>query len=313
MIMPEIDGIRLLRAAQEVDPFLVGIIMTGEGTIATAVEAMKTGALDYILKPFKLSAVLPVISRALAVRDLRLEVAALERSVRERTLELETNNRELEAFAFSVSHDLRSPLTVIIGSLDMLLDDHARDLPIQARAMLENARKSALRMSQLIEDLLRLSRVGREPLNKQDVDVVALVRGVVDELQHANQGRHIEVRVGDLPAIQGDPALLKQVFVNLLSNAFKFTRGKDTPVIEVGCRREGSETVYFVRDNGAGFDMNRSAELFAAFRRLHPAESFEGTGVGLSIAHRVVTRHGGRIWAESALDKGATFFFSIPD
>ncbi len=255
LMMPGMDGIALLQAARQLDQDLVGIIMTGEGTITSAVAAMKTGALDYILKPFKLSVILPVLSRALAVRDLRIANAELQRSILERTAELEAANKELEAFAYSVSHDLRSPLLVIAGSAEMLIDDHA----------------------------------GHMPANAQDL-----------------------VHIGDLPDCTGDPALLKQVFTNLLSNAFKFTRGKEKPVIEVICRHQAGENTYSVRDNGAGFDMQQAKELFGAFQRFHSAQQFEGTGVGLSIVHRIVQRHGGRVWAEAELDKGASFHFSLP-
>lgn len=312
LIMPVMGGIDLLEAALQIDRDLVAVIMTGEGTIATAVGAMKSGALDYILKPFNLSVILPVISRALAVRDLRMEVASLERSVQQRTAELEAANKELEAFAFSVSHDLRSPLTVIIGSLDTLTHDYAASLPEKGRESLARTLAGALRMSQIIDDLLRLSRVGREPLTKSKIDVGSLVREVLTELRAAQKGPDISVKIGDLPEATGDAALLRQVFVNLLSNALKFTRGKPSPLVEVGFCRTGDDGTYFVRDNGAGFDPRSAQDLFAAFRRLHGAEQFEGNGVGLSIVHRVVTRHGGRVWAEAQVDKGATFYFSLP-
>lgn len=313
LAMPEMDGIAVLHAVQQADPDIVGIIMTGEGTIATAVEAMKTGALDYILKPFKLSVILPVLARALAVRDLRIANAELERSVRERTAELEAANKDLESFSYSVSHDLRSPLTTILGSADLLNDDHAAELPPESRARLGSIIKSAEKMSQLIEDLLRLSQLGRQSLSKRPVNVAALVHEVVDDLMKDQNAQHVRIELGNLPDGVGDPALLRQVFINLLSNAIKFTRGKPSPVVEVVCTQQAGMKVYSVRDNGAGFDMRRAKELFGAFQRLHNADQFEGTGVGLSIVNRIVQRHGGRIWAESEVDKGATFHFSLPD
>jgi hypothetical protein len=313
LMMPEMDGIALLHEAQKLDHDLVGIIMTGEGTITSAVEAMKTGALDYILKPFKLSVILPVLARALAVRDLRIANAELERSVRERTAELEAANKELEAFAYSVSHDLRSPLTVITGSAGMLIDDHLSQMPTASQKLVRNIAKSADRMTDLISDLLRLSRLGRQPLAKSPVNILALVREVLDELQKQQGERHVQVHVGDLPDGFGDPALLKQVFANLLSNAFKFTRGTENPVVEVICRRQDGENVYSVRDNGAGFDMRRTKELFRAFQRLHSDEQFEGTGVGLSIVHRIIQRHGGRVWAEAEPGRGAAFHICLPE
>jgi signal transduction histidine kinase len=255
----------------------------------------------------------PVLARALAVRDLRLANAALERSVRERTDELEAANAELEAFAFSVSHDLRSPLTVIVGAAEVLSEDHADQLPPQARQAVDGILTSADRMARLINDLLRLSRLGRQPLSKRPVDIAALVGQVLDELREDDRQPPVEVRVARLCDASGDRALLQQVFVNLLSNAFKFTRGRPAPAVEVGCERRAGETIYTVRDNGAGFDARAATDLFGAFRRFHNAQQFEGTGVGLSIARRIVERHGGRIWAESEPERGATFHFSLPD
>jgi signal transduction histidine kinase len=327
LMMPRMDGIALLQAAQKIDPDLVGVIMTGEGTIVTAVEAMKTGALDYILKPFKLSVILPVLSRALTVRRLRIENKELEQSVRERTSQLEVANRELEAankeleaankeleaFSHSVSHDLRGPLTVIVGSADLLVEDYAAQMPAQAHQLLRGVLGSGERMIQIVDDLLRLSRPGRQPLSKRQVNVSALVREVLDELQREQSGRQIDIRMGDLPECIGDPGLLTQVFVNLLSNAFKFTRGKGNPTVEVSCLQQAGEKIYFVRDNGAGFDMQQATKLFGAFQRFHSAEQFEGTGIGLSTVHRIIQRHVGRIWAEAEVDKGATIYFGLPD
>ena len=320
LMMPRMDGITLPEAAKAIDPDLVGIIMTGEGTIVTAVEAMKSGALDYILKPFKLSVILPVLARALTVRRLSIENKTLEASVRERTTqleaankELEATNRELEAFSYSVSHDLRGPLTVIIGSAYMLLEDCSAQIPAEARQLLSSVLGSGERMMQIVDDLLRLSRLSRQPLSRYPVNVSALVREVLEELQREQRGRQIEVLADDLPDCVGDPTLLKHVFTNLLSNAFKFTRGKANPTVEVSGRQHAGEKIYFVRDNGAGFDSQHAKDLFGAFQRFHSAEQFEGTGIGLSIAYRVVQRHGGRIWAEAEIDKGATLYFSIAD
>jgi hypothetical protein len=312
LMMPEMDGIALLRAALETDPHLVGIMTTGAGTITSAVEAMKAGALDYILKPFELSVILPVLSRALTVHRLRMENAALGRRVRERTTELEAANKELEAFSYSVSHDLRAPLRAVDGFSSMLLNQYSPQLPAEARRLLNKVSTSTRRMGQLIDDLLRFSRLGRQSLSKQPVNISALVHDVIDDLRKEQGDRRIEIRVGDLPDGVGDPSLLKQVFVNLLSNAFKFTRHRESAVIEVGCRQHEGETLLFVRDNGAGFDMQYAEKLFGVFQRLHGSEEFEGTGVGLSIVQRIILRHGGRIWADAGVDKGATFYFTLP-
>lgn len=312
MMMPEMDGISLLRAALETDPNLIGIIMTGEGTIATAVEAMKLGAFDYILKPFKVSVILPVLSRGLMLRRLRARNAELETRVRERTAELEAANKDLESFSYSVSHDLRAPLRHIGGFSQILLEKYASQMPAEARLLLERVAFSTNEMSQLVGDLLRLSRLGREPLSKRPVDIAALAREVITELEKDKGDRSVEVQIGALPVSAADYALLKQVFVNLLSNAFKFTRQKEKARIEIGFQEQNGERVYFVRDNGAGFDMKYADKLFGVFQRLHRAQDFEGTGVGLTIVQRIVQRHGGRVWAESEPEKGATFYFSLP-
>jgi len=237
LTMPGLDGVTLLEAALKVDHDLVGLIMTGQGTIASAVAAMKTGAFDYILKPFKLSVILPVLARALAVRHLRIANAELELSVRQRTLELEAANKELEAFARSVSHDLRSPLGVILCNADMLVDDYAARMPVEALPLANDIIASAVQMRQLIEDLLRLSRLGLQPIAKQPIDVSALVHEVLRELERGHGEQRVEVRLGDLPDCVGDPGLLKQVFANLLSNAFKFTRVKEMPIVELNSRQ----------------------------------------------------------------------------
>jgi len=319
LMMPEMDGIALLRAAHEVDPDLVGIVMTGQGTIDSAVEAMKAGALDYILKPFKLSVVLPVLSRALTVRKLRLENIALEKSVRERTAELETANRELEfankeleAFSYSISHDLRAPLRHIDGFSEILMQNHGEQLPEAGQRLLQNVRNGAQRLGQLIEDLLRFSRLSRQPLTMSKVSLSRLVQHVIGDLGSEREGRKVEIRVGDLPDCLGDYALLKQVFTNLLTNALKFTRKREQALIEISAEANDKEVVCFVRDNGAGFDMQFATKLFGVFQRMHKESEFEGTGVGLSIVQRIIHRHGGRIWAEAETDKGACFHFTLP-
>jgi two-component system sensor histidine kinase/response regulator len=202
---------------------------------------------------------------------------------------------------------------VIVGSAESLVEDCAAQMPGQAHQLLKGVLASGERMMQLIDALLRLSRLGRQPLFKRQVNISALVREVLDELQREQSGRQIDIRMGHLPGCVGDPGLLKQVFANLLSNAFKFTRGKGNPTVEISCRQQAGEKIYFVRDNGAGFDMQQATELFVAFQRFHSAEQFEGTGIGLSTVHRIIQRHGGRIWAEAEVDKGATIYFGLPD
>jgi signal transduction histidine kinase len=311
LMMPEMDGISLLKAAREIDGDLAGIVMTGHGTIDTAVKAMQHGALDYILKPFKLTTVLTVLARACEVRRLRLDNAALQERERGYITELEAANKDLEAFSCSISHDLRAPLRTITGFCDMYLAEYGKDVPQAGRQMLDRVVNGATRMDQLIEDLLRFCRYGRQPLRKAAVSLEAIVRTVVEDLQSGAAGRAVEWRIGALPEVEGDASLLQQVYANLLSNAFKFTRSRTPAIIEVGGNEVNGERVLFVRDNGAGFDMNYAAKLFGVFQRLHSTSEFEGTGVGLSIVQRIVQRHGGRIWAQSEPERGATFFFTL--
>lgn len=312
LAMPEMSGIELLQSAKIIDPDMVGIIMTGEGTISSAVEAMKVGALDYILKPFKLSMILPVLSRALAVRHLRMENAELERRLLERATELEIANKELESFSYSISHDLRTPLRAIRGFSGILVQEHWSNMPSEAHRLLNSIIRSAVRMEQLIEGLLRFSRLVRQPLTKRLVNMESIVRDVVEELKDGQGERKVKVEIDKLADCLADSALLNQVIINLLSNAFKYTLNTSDAKVEVGYRLEDDEHVYFVRDNGAGFDMKYSDKLFGVFQRLHSAEEFEGTGVGLSIVHRIIQRHGGRVWAESEVNKGSTFYISLP-
>lgn len=481
--MPEIDGIELLRACQEIDRDLACIVATGHGTIASAVDALKAGALDYVLKPFNLTNIRAVLTRALATRALRLEnmqlreslsiyelsraitqglerdaivertlaaaagqrdVAAayllmpaegggslsvagsvgpaastldapvlelsdrvqrwieqarreLERSealapdgalyahpfdglitvalpivssgkffgvlgfgfsrperriapgqlralevlartaasafetaalvselrrmneelemrVRERTRELEAANHDLEAFSYSVSHDLREPLRAVEGFCDMFRAEFAPGVPEPGQRILERIWSASRRMMQLIDDLLHFARFSRQPLSSSRVALRELVLQSVARLEESRSdlGPKPNVQVGEIPDCFGDRALLEQVLVNLLSNAFKFTAGRPAPRVEVGALRQGSDTVYYVRDNGVGFDMRYADRLFGVFQRLHPQDAYPGTGIGLSIVHRIITRHGGRVWADSRPGEGTTLYFSLP-
>jgi light-regulated signal transduction histidine kinase (bacteriophytochrome) len=293
--------------------------MTGHGTIDTAVAAMQVGALDYVLKPFKLNVILTVIVRALDIRRLRLENAALQQREREQAIELAAAYRDLESFSYSVSHDLRSPLRAVNGFMDIFMEEFGNTVSGEARAHLEQVRAGGARMDRLIEDLLKFCRFSRTPLTRQRVNLDAIVRRVVAELRTHEPARTVDIEIGELPGVAGDPSLLEQVIVNLLSNAFKFTRHQAQARIAIGsfaapdpANPSAQERVFFVRDNGAGFDMKYADKLFGVFQRLHAQNQFEGTGVGLSIVQRVLQRHGGRIWAESAPDHGATFFFVLP-
>jgi len=225
--------------------------------------------------------------------------------------QLESANKELEAFSYSVSHDLRAPLRAVDGFSQAVLEDFGPKLPAEGLRQLQVIRESAQRMGQLIDDLLSFSRLSRQPLSMQRVETEALVRAVLADMNTDCAGRKIEISIGTLAPCEGDPTLLKQVWINLLSNALKYTRKREHAVVEIGCMEKQGEYVYFVRDNGTGFDMQYTHKLFGVFQRLHRAEEFEGTGVGLAIVQRVIHRHGGRVWAEAAMDRGATFYFTL--
>jgi signal transduction histidine kinase len=482
LMMPEMDGIALMSAAREIDRDLAGVVMTGHGTIDSAVKALQSGALDYVLKPFRLDNLLPVLTRALAtrrlqaenirlreavsiyemsraithglehdeviqraldaasqqhdagaisilvpagdgrelrvagargdeevwVRDERMELNAaivqwvslareqlsrwdgsgllpavfeqpfgsrcqgialpivaggdfygiltfssrnarrrlsagqvkaldilanttaaalegaslvaqlrgmnqdLEQRVLERTRDLEASNADLESFSYSVSHDLRAPLRTIDGFCQVFLSDYGSQVPEEGRDVLAKVGAGVARMQRLIDDLLHLARFSRQPLETQSVQMAAMARRVASNLQEQWRGRTVQLEIADLPDCRGDGSLLEQVLTNLLSNAFKFTATRDHACIDVGAVRQSAEQVYFVRDNGVGFDMRHADKLFGVFQRMHPESQFPGTGIGLSIVHRIVRRHGGRTWAESRPQEGTTVYFSLP-
>lgn len=226
---------------------------------------------------------------------------------------LHATNTELEAFSYSVSHDLRAPLRAIHGFARILIEDHNAQLDPEAQRLLGVIDQNTRHMGQLIDDLLAFSRLGRQELDKERVDMRKLARGIADDVRRAEGDRPLDITVDALPPARGDRALLRQAVGNLVENAAKFTRGRTPARIEIGSRPDGGQTVYFVKDNGAGFDERYAGKLFGVFQRLHRAEEFEGTGVGLAIVQRIVQRHGGRVWAEGKLDQGATFYFTLPE
>jgi signal transduction histidine kinase len=251
------------------------------------------------------------LSEALERMNVELEHRVGE--VTERTHELEAANRELEAFSYSISHDLRAPLRAVNGFASILLEEHSESLAPEARGYLTRIRDNGEMMGRLVDDLLAFSRLGRQTVRKQRVRTRSVVERALAQLQPAIEGRRLQLVIEDLPDCDADPALLEQVFVNLLSNALKYSRKREEAHIEVGTVEAGTgaQPTFFVRDNGAGFDMAYADKLFGVFQRLHRSQDYEGTGVGLAIVQRIVDRHGGRVWAEAKLDQGATFYFSL--
>jgi signal transduction histidine kinase len=319
LMMPVMDGLTLLRQAHAIDADLVSIVMTGHGTIDTAVAALKSGALDYLLKPFNLSVAIPVLSRALAVRKLRVENAALLRQIAHRTVELEESNRQLQAanrdldaFNASVSHDIRGHLNRVIGFSELLNAEQTGPLNPRQKEFLDYISQGAVQLLRLTDDLLRFARLAQQPLRKEPVAVGPLVGEIFAELLDGTSCSSVELQVGPLPDAFADPPLLKQVFVNLISNAIKFSSRMPHPLVRIAGEIQGGACIYSVRDNGVGFDMLQADELFKMFHRLQGAAEFDGTGIGLSIVRRILERHGGSISVEAAVGAGANFTLSLP-
>lgn len=249
-------------------------------------------------------------SAYLLFREIR-ERTKTERTLVDKSTQLAAANKELESFSYSVSHDLRAPLRSMSGFAKILEEDYGPGLANGGMRYIGLIQKNAEKMGSLIDDLLAFSRLNRQTMMRSLVRPAALVRETFDSLEADRDGRQVELVIADLPSCEADHNLLRQVFVNLLSNALKFTRTRTAARIEVGSRSDDGQTVYFVRDNGVGFDMRYVDKLFNVFQRLHRVEDYEGTGVGLAVVQRIVARHGGRIWAESILDQGATFYFTL--
>jgi signal transduction histidine kinase len=349
--MPFMDGYEVCRrlTSDEHSRNVPVIFISALGETAKKVQGFKAGGVDYITKPFETEEVLARIDihlqlheltehmkqkvreqtdeltranqqlrqeideRRRAEQELNKNREHLEELVRGRTAQLEASNKELEGFTYSVSHDLRAPLRHIDGFLELLKKKASTTLDKQAQHYMDAISDAARKMGQLVDDLLSFSRMGRHLPSFQKVAMEALVRDILREFEPDTDGRKIDWRIGNLPVVRGDETMLRTVLVNLISNALKFTRPRKKARIEIGSfSDQTAETVIFVRDNGVGFDMAYADKLFGVFQRLHRADEFEGTGIGLANVRRIIARHSGRIWAESKPDQGAAFYFTLP-
>jgi PAS domain S-box-containing protein len=253
-----------------------------------------------------------IIGRLIIAHDINAMKNA-EAEILKHSLQLAEANKELESFSHSISHDLRAPLRAVDGYAKILLEDYQDALDKDGQEFLARLRKSTARMGRMIEALLSYSRLSQQPIEKSTISPTYIAHQTWEELGPSHEGRQLEITIDEMPICQADPTLIHQVYINLLDNALKFTSKRDLAQIHVGCQSQDGESVYFVKDNGEGFDLAHADKLFGMFQRLHREDDFEGTGIGLANVHRIIHRHGGRIWADAELDKGATFFFTLSD
>ena len=313
--MPEMDGYELAGILREEEktsnlPFIfISAVYTDNLNVFKGYE---NGAFSFITKPFQPEILLNKVNFFIDKYMQEVALYELNKNLKDKNEELKHINQELESFSYSVSHDLRAPLRSINGFSEILRKNYEEQLDDNGKRYLVTIRDNALRMGELIDCLLNFSRLGRKELNKTDVDMNMLVDDVIKELD-IEKKETLNYQVDDLQKVKGDVLLLKQVLLNLVSNAVKYSAKNKKPVVKIGNMKHKTHgLVYYVKDNGAGFDMKYNDKLFGVFQRLHSDNEFEGIGIGLAIVKRIIARHGGHIWAEAEVDKGATFYFSLP-
>ena len=312
IMMPDMNGTEVIEALRKnittrLIPFIFMTALSGRQNIRTG---MDLGADDYITKPFTRIELIKTVSTRLKKAENIIELT--DSTARERTAQLNYTNRELEAFNYSVSHDLHAPLRALNGYANMLTEDYSDLLDSEGKRMLNAIIEQSKKMGDLIDDLLSFSRITTNEIKISVINMHDLVFDVYNDLSADQDKARIDFRISEIDSIYGDAAMIKQVWVNLISNAIKYTSKIINPVIEIGSTNTETETVFYVKDNGAGFDMEYYDKLFSVFKRLHSARQFEGNGVGLAIVQRIVQRHQGRVWAESEVNKGAAFYFALP-
>ncbi|GHN00806.1 hybrid sensor histidine kinase/response regulator [Cytophagales bacterium WSM2-2] len=326
--MPEMDGFevaKILKSNKRTRDVPIIFASAEAKERESIMKGFEEGAVDYLSKPLdpevtkaKVSVLLKIQLQKKELLEKNLSLENADRQIKELNLELkknlsqlETANKELESFSYSVSHDLRAPLRTLNGYASILLEDYSANLDGEANRLLQGIQGNADKMNNLIEDLLRLSKLERQEVEKTEVDVLKLVQNIISDIGNSIQ-HNANIILNPLLPAHADRSLLAQVWVNLISNAIKYSAKKDNPRVEISSSKQNGEVVYHIKDNGAGFNMDYADKLFGVFQRLHKSAEFEGTGIGLAIVKRVVSKHGGRVWAEAKPNEGATFFFSLP-
>ena len=312
IMMPDMNGTEVIgnlrkNITTRLIPFIFMTALSGRNNIRTGMEL---GADDYITKPFTRQELIKTVNiRLKKAENIREHT---DSKAQERTAQLNFTNRELEAFSYSVSHDLHTPLRALNGYASILIEDYSDVLDSEGKRMLNAIVDQSKKMGCLIDDLLSFSRINMNEIKISAIDMHNLAINVYNELTTDSDKVKIDFHISDIDVTYGDASMIKQIWVNLISNAIKYTSKIAKPAIEIGSSNAETETIFYIKDNGAGFDMEYYDKLFGVFKRLHSTRQFEGNGVGLAIVHRIVQRHQGRVWAESEVNKGATFYFALP-
>lgn len=313
--MPDMDGYELAGILREEEktahlPFIfISAVYTDNLNVFKGYE---TGAFSFITKPFQPEILINKVNFFIDKHRQEIELIRLNEDLKNKNAELQHSNRELESFSYSVSHDLRAPIRAINGYSSILKEECGNEINAEAQEMIVLIKQSAERMGLLIDQLLAFSRLGRSALTMAETNMKLIVDGAVNEICREHPQHRKKIKVEQLETVNADPTLFKQVWINLISNALKYSSKRPDPEVRISCERKQDEVIFCIRDNGAGFDMKYYDKLFSVFQRLHGEHEFEGTGVGLAIVHRIITRHGGKIWAQSNVGEGATFYFSLP-